>query len=660
MYNISDACRDALDRQWVSTKISGALKLNTGEEIPLGNEDFSRGALSINTRSVSGSEFALGTVYSAELQAGITTDTDRYLFIGAEIRITTQVQLEDGNWEEIKLGKYTVKEPERRGKVVSITAYDDMLRLDVPVKVTDIYGTPFELLSLMSEDTGVELAQSQEEIESMPNGTAIFGMTVSEKTTYRDMLSDISQLLCGFAIFDRTGKLAIRQYGREPVYTATGRKKTGTSISDYRVTFRGVKADINGQTVAVYADSEEGQVLDLGANQLLQYGTDDHLRAVLEAILGELSQLSYTPVSTSLLTGYPALDLGDMITVEDQYGDPVNTYVMVSNWMYRGRHQIKGVGSNPNLLSVRTQEDRKIDEVAGKIDAKDIIVHSFTNASAITLVSDKERELIYINYAATTDTRAIFLATIPFAVDRDGYIVINYYIDGVMQEADTLRQYVERGEHFITISTNRSVERNARATLSVRALTEYFESDTRQQSAKIASILDYISTGTYTEQAVDTTAPKATIAKQTIKAVLYAQGLSGAAEWDGTLNLVDEVAPVQLISDIPVKSFMEDLTSGMQVPMSSVVTDILPGIRLDSEMTVVGITEQIGIPVDFTVEQQTVEFSMTEYTEIVDSVTKLRTEYIVKSAVEEIDTGYMSAVEIVTDVFQNVESVVIE
>lgn len=662
MHNISDACKEALDRQWVSTKLSGTLKLNTGDVIQLSNGDFSKGALTVNSRSVSGSEFALGSVYAAELQAGITTDTDRYLFYGAELVLKTHIQLSDGTWEEIPMGKYTVKEPERRGKVVSLKAYDDMLRLDVPLKVTDVFGTPFELLSMLSEDTGVELAQSQEEIEAMPNGTAIFGMTVDEKTTYRDMLSDLSQLLCGFAVMDRTGKLAIRQYGHDPVYTATGRKKTGTSISDYLVRFCGVKAAIGGQTEAVYGESEEGQVLDLGSNQLLQYGTDDHHREVLEAILGEISQISYTPVSTSLLTGYPALDLGDMITVEDQYGESVNTYVMVTNWMYRGRHQIKGVGSNPNLISVRTQEDRKIDEVAGKIDAKDIIVHSFTNASDITLVSDKERELISINYAATTDTRAIFLATIPFSVDRDGYIVINYYIDGVLLEGDTLRQYVERGEHFVTISTNRAIEHNARATLSVRALTEYIESDIRQQSAKIASILDYIDTGTYSEQAIDTTAPKMTIAKQAIKAVLYAQGLSGAKEWDGTLNLVDEFAPVQL-KPLAIRTMVDIVSTGLQVPMGNQITQSMARLQL-KPLTLCGFAEQIGsatgVPIDFVVAQQTVEFGMTEYTEIVDGVTKLKTVYVVESVTEEIDTGYMSTVEIVTDGYQSVESVVVE
>ena len=94
------------------------------------------------------------------------------------------------------------------------------------------------------------------------------------------------------------------------------------------------------------------------------------------------------------------------------------------------------------------------------------------------------------------------------------------------------------------------------------------------------------------------------------------------------------------------------------------ITEVFTGIRLDSKLIISGITEQIGsesgVPIDFVMTQQTVEFGMTEYTEVVDGVTKLKTEYVAVSESGEIDEGYVSAVEIATDVYQSVESVVIE
>ena len=68
------------------------------------------------------------------------------------------------------------------------------------------------------------------------------------------------------------------------------------------------------------------------------------------------------------------------------------------------------------------------------------------------------------------------------------------------------------------------------------------------------------------------------------------------------------------------------------------------------------------MPIDFVMTQQTVDFGMTEYTENVDGVTKLKTEYVAVSMPGEIDEGYVSVAEVVTvkDGYQSVESVVIE
>ena len=97
--------------------------------------------------------------------------------------------------------------------------------------------------------------------------------------------------------------------------------------------------------------------------------------------------------------------------------------------------------------------------------------------------------------------------------------------------------------------------------------------------------------------------------------------------------------------------------------MSNQITQSMARLQFRT-LALRGFTEQIGsatgVPIDFVVAQQTVEFGMTEYTETVDGATKLKTEYVVESVEEEIDEGYMSTVEIVTDVYQSVESVVIE
>lgn len=546
MYNISNACKAALDKLQVTTRIEGTLKLNNGTVIPLENKDFSQGGLSINSKCVSGNDFEYGAVYCAELAADIQTTADRYLFYNGIISISVYILLANDTWEEIPMGTYNISEVERTGQKIEIKAYDNMVLMDDPIdmSVTDITGRPFEILETIAGMANIVLAQSREDIEILPNGNRLLGISVSQNATTRDVLSELCTILCAFAVYDRAGRLIIRQYGTETVYTATSRKKTNTKISDYMVRYKGLKAQIGGKNKYVLADTADGLILDIGANGFLQHGLDSIKEEIMQNMRDVIQAINYTPCSTELMTGYPALDLGDMIEVESPHGSSIQTYVMSYNWKYRGRHTLKGVGNNPRL-NVKSQTEKVIEDVAGSVNTKDIITHSYTNISPYTL-QEKEKTIISINYATVTNAHPVFIATIPFTADRDGDVTFKYYLDEVLMPEDTVRQYIARGDHIVTLSNNLTAKKDTRHTLSVKASTGYMESDARQQAAKITAFERYITTGKYTAQAIDTTIPKATIAKNSIRAVLYAQGMAGTDEWDGTINISEYVTPMDL------------------------------------------------------------------------------------------------------------------
>lgn len=666
MYQISEAYKKAMKAVEQEHVVNGTIG-----SVPFAEKNILRGSFSITNQCSDNSEIKIGQVYIGELKATfIDVPVSRSSWKGLDIKAFFSLRLFDKSYETIPLGIFTVSEAEWTSSGVVVTAFDRMARFDKKYNGKQMIGKAYDLILIACEQCSVPFGMTEEEVKALPNGDVELSVySENDIGTWRDYLSWLSQALGCFATANREGQIVLRAYGGEPVDTIDDSHRfTGASFSDYETWYTGMTVEnIETQTTSFYhVDPDDGLTYNLGANPFLQYGTEETYTAQRQAVLDALQSIRFVPFKATAI-GNPAYDLGDVLVFSNGIADGTKRSCITKFvFCYNDKYEMQGVGSDPRLASVRTKEEREINRVSDRVNAKDIIVHSFTNASAITLASEKERELISINYAAITDTRAIFLATIPVTVDRDGYIVIKYYIDGVLQEGDTLRQYVERGEHFVTISTNRAIKRNSRATLSVRALTEYIESDIRQQSAKIASILDYIDTGTYTEQAIDTTAPKMTIAKQAIKAVLYAQGLTGSKEWDGTLTLVDEYAPVQLQSELSVIGIRETVVAGVQVPIGSVITEAFTGIRLDSTLIVGGITEQIGsesgVPIDFVMTQQTVDFGMTEYTENVDGVTKLKTEYVAVSMPGEIDEGYVSVAEVVTvkDGYQSVESVVIE
>lgn len=660
MYGISEACRKALNGLRVTTKLEGILRLNDGTGILLENKDFSQGGLSINNKCVSGNDFEYGAVYCAELLAGVQTEADRYLFYDGTIAVKVCIMLADETWESIPMGQYNITEAERTGRSVEIKAYDNMVLMGNPIdlEVTDLTGSPFEILSALAEMSGVSLSQNREEIESFPNGSIPLSITVSDgDMSPRDVLGELCTLLCSFAIFDRDGNLSIGKYGSQSVFMATGRKKTGTKISDYVVRYKGLKAQINGKNLYDTDDSMQGLILDIGANKFLQRGLDIQKEEILRNMRDTLTAIQYTPCSTELMTGFPALDLGDLIEVEDQYGANIFTYVMSYNWKYRGKHSIKGVGSNPRM-HVRSQTEKAIADVADSVNAKDVIVHTYTNIAAYTLKS-QEKEIISINYATITNARIIFIATIPFTMDLDGYMIFSYYVDGVLMPEDTVRQYAARGEHFATISNNMTMEKDTRRTLVVKACTQYYESDTRQQDARIRAIENYITTQKYTEQPVDATLPVANIAAGAIKAVLYAQGLAGTEVWDGTINIADYITPMGLpmlpMAGITATATLKDITGPGRGVLEGIAPMNLPMLSL------VGIVAEAAanqIVTNYTFD--TAKSQECQYNSIyvsADGSYRLNTEYDYTGSSQDIDRGSMCAVVISTTEFTTVRSI---
>lgn len=604
MYEISEACKTALDGLRVTTKVQGTLTLSDGTVMGLENKDFSQGELSVNSRCVSGSDFEYGSVYCAELITSIRTDLDRYLFYDGFITVSVSILLQDGTWEEIPMGVYNITEAERSGRKVEIKAYDNMLLMgdSSDISVTDITGTPYEILSAILEMTGVVLAQNQAEIDSMPNGLHTFGISITaEDMTPRDILGELCTLLCAFACFDRKGKLEIRQYGTESVYTALGKKKANTRISDYVVKYKGLKAQIGGQYTYSLSEDKEGLILDIGKNQFLQLGLESTKEEILQNIQNVLTAVTYTPCSTELMTGHPALDLGDMIEIEDQYGENVQTYIMSFDWKYRGRHTVKGVGSNPRM-HVKGQTEKLLSDVAENMQTKDLVVKTGTNIKRLIL-NTAEKEIVSINFATVVDAAPVFIATVPVEMNLDGNVTFYYYLDSVLLDDAIVTQYLPRGEHCITLSLNLTVKKDTRHVLSLRAHTGYFESDVRKQAAEIASLIKHAQgkDSAYTETIIDNRVPDAIIKQYGIKASLLAQGLSGTEKWDGTITFEESFAEYMKLAPIAVHGFYESVAVNIIDPGRSGFNETFKNFSL-SPIKITGFGERCNTELNDTPE----------------------------------------------------------
>lgn len=652
MYNVSDSYRTMMSASYLQSRISGIITFSSGSQITLDDSNIIKGSLTINNKAVNNSDFSLGSVYVGECQFTIyNTTISRYSLYGAKVELSYFLTLEDNSEEEIPLGVFYVDTPVRTKKLIQLKCYDVMTKFDINVE-EDTWGSPYALLTLACDRCGVELGNTEEEITAMCNGTKDFTLQQSKVGTYRDLLSYISMILCGYATINRSGLLEIRQFHQTADLTISATKRTDSTIHDYETYFKSVTARfIAEQNYYPYAETDEemdsGLQLNMGDIPIVQ-GLEEFKHGVLSDILTVLKGIRYVPSEFSIVSD-PSIDLGDGLTLEKINDGTDDVFVVVTalTWSYHKEESIVSNGSDALLSNVSDQKQKQIDSMESHIESKNLVVKTYTNSEEYDIRSTEET-IIRMSWSAFEDTTAIFFATIPIELDLDGDLVLNIYQS--LELVGTLTKHLSRGKHFVTFIRYIPSEMSEHITLIIKAHLEYFESDNRKQEAKILSIKDWIDNQTseftyeYVEQDVDTTIPSGIINAKDIKAVVFAQGLNATEAWDGTLDITEEIGLINLDFNV-LSDISENLQTDSNTPTRSNLGDTVGLISL-REFGVYSFTD--AIVENIVMISQTVEFSTNDYTEEVDGVLKLKTEYNYNSTDRTIDEGQMVGVEVIT------------
>ena len=136
-----------------------------------------------------------------------------------------------------------MSEANRTVHVLELKAYDRMLRFDRAFNGFETIGTAYGMMALCSTACGVELAQSQAEIEALPNGSELLSIyPENDIETYRDVLYFTAQVLGGFFCINREGKLEFRQYGEIPVMAIQQKHRFSSSFSDFVTRYTAVSS----------------------------------------------------------------------------------------------------------------------------------------------------------------------------------------------------------------------------------------------------------------------------------------------------------------------------------------------------------------------------------------------------------------------------------
>ena len=419
MYPVSEAFLQAVQENTRKYYWTGKITTAAGAEYPFTQEDVVKGSGYITAQCCGNSEIELGAVYAAEMGISLFLDIDRYTMEDAEVELSYHLRLADGTYEAVPMGIFEVSEANRTVHVLELKAYDRMLRFDRAFNGFETIGTAYGMMALCSTACGVELAQSQAEIEALSNGSELLSIyPENDIETYRDVLYFTAQVLGGFFCINREGKLEFRQYGETPVMEILQKHRFSSSFSDFVTRYTAVSStNLRTQTSEYYAlEEDDGLTMNLGVNPLLQFGLEETRAELCRNILTALSAVNYVPFDSDTI-GNPALDLGDVLTFSGGQADAQQiTCVTSFTVKIGGRQSLKCVGKNPRLSQAKSKNDKNISGLLNQIEAGKIGIHTFTNASEYS-IGETDVRIISIEFASKEENHAQFFGQVVVDVE---------------------------------------------------------------------------------------------------------------------------------------------------------------------------------------------------------------------------------------------------
>lgn len=384
---------------------------------------------------------ALGSVNIGVLKLTLLVDLlDRGDYYGKKIVLYDGLKIEEESgedvFEDVPVGVFYIAEAIRTAAGIVITAYDVLSKTDKNLTIDQTSGTLYYFCKYIESETGASFGMTQEECEALPNGTEVLSpYEDNDMTTFRDLMSAIAQMVGGFAYADRLGTWKLRSFDNISVITIPkARRMSGTEISDFDSYYDFVSyVDAKTKNVKVVG-SGDGLVMKLGNQPFLQYGTPEAIDRRVNNIVAVVKQMVYTPFKASMLPAFIALDLGDVIELEDDYsGDTTSGAVMLAQWTYNKVYKVQCYGDNPNLRDAQSRTDKDISGIINQTVQNEVTYYNFANLEPIQFGSDQEVTIAQLYFTAAQQTTVKIMHEFIMDMVRDlslqGSYEIRYYLD---------------------------------------------------------------------------------------------------------------------------------------------------------------------------------------------------------------------------------------
>ena len=352
MYTVSQAYITAIDTG-AQQYIRGTLTLASGTVIPLSDDNIFGTPRTDQRCTSSDDTFMFGEMYVGTLDItlyNITILGDSY-FRGAQIALEVGVDVGETDLEWVPLGLWDITSSEKlnaQGQV-RLKGADRLNRLKAAIN-DDTVGV-LRLATIMEkvEKTAfVTFEQTPAEVAALIGRPAQSIRCVEFSVNCWEEVRQIAQLMGGFAFANRSGKIEFRKFGMSPVRTIEADRRFSLKPSSGLYGVAQVRyTDSKGRFASADTDVSGNAILGFSCNKYIYTGSENYIEQYTEWI--EPIAENFTACwhsGTYDYYGDPALDLGDMITVEDGIAGQSGMQMLVTglSWGFRAPQTITSAG----------------------------------------------------------------------------------------------------------------------------------------------------------------------------------------------------------------------------------------------------------------------------------------------------------------------------
>lgn len=363
MYSVSSAYKTqvkAATRDWA---IKLALSLDSGQTYELTEQDIESGTFTYQESSTCSDTIQVGSVYSNSLDFSLINKDGRFNednFQDAVVTPQIGLQLPDGTWEYVPLGKFNVYDPGKKLSTISMHSLDNMYKLNTPFSAVNIqYPINVAALVVGICDHCVVPISAQLTTELMSLGITLNSFDPGDATC-RDILGYVGCLLGKNLRFNRLGILESFWYNTSIDSTTDADTRNTSDFSDFKVNITGVRLSDNAGTE--YWKGDSSLVAQLDSNPLIQ--NEEVAQETLLRVYTALTSVTYRPYTITYM-GDPAIQAGDYVKHLRASGD-LESIVMTSVFCFHGSATLSAVGTPAEQTRQATNATKQVQQVAAQ------------------------------------------------------------------------------------------------------------------------------------------------------------------------------------------------------------------------------------------------------------------------------------------------------